>query len=104
MIDCIVQYCGPADARGWRRVRCKRCNTLYAPTPDPPERFHAQCSAAVLPCAHKGPEIRQQVCPTCTGSVRLKVFACAEHGECTAIKALEDVQGCAMCGDYQATR
>jgi hypothetical protein len=52
-------------------------------------------------CRHLGEAIRQEECPTCTGRVRLKVFACALHDACTTHKALTNVACCADCLDYQ---
>ena len=54
------------------------------------------------PCAHLGAEVRQLVCETCTGKTRIKVFACAIHGECTVGKQLEGLACCAGCKDYTA--
>ena len=39
-------------------------------------------------------------CPTCQGNVRLKVFACDLHGQCTVAKALDGIACCATCRDY----
>lgn len=52
------------------------------------------------PCAHLGETVRQEKCSTCCGNVRLKVFACALHGECTINTAIKDVACCSDCGDY----
>lgn len=49
-------------------------------------------------CIHLGAPIREQRCEGCKGEVRLKVFACAVHGECTFGK-LAGVVSC-PCGDY----
>ena len=55
-----------------------------------------------LECRHLGSETRQQDCPTCKGNVRLKVFGCAVHGECTIDTAQSGVACCGGCGDYAA--
>ena len=51
-------------------------------------------------CAHLGAEVRQEKCSTCCGNVRLKVFDCELHGECTLDTALSGVACCSGCGDY----
>lgn len=57
--------------------------------------------ARVAPCLHRGPETRQQVCDTCAGKQRIKVFACAIHSEATLGKRLPGLACCAGCGDYR---
>ncbi len=52
-------------------------------------------------CVHRGAEIRLTECGTCAGRVRLKVFGCAVHGECTEARRAEGVRGlCAGCKDH----
>jgi hypothetical protein len=53
------------------------------------------------PCVHRGQTHREEHCPTCRGTVRLKVFACARHGECTIARSLAGVPCCATCADYE---
>lgn len=54
------------------------------------------------PCRHRGPATRRAGCPTCKGSVQLKIFACALHGECTPVTSLGDLPCCAGCNDYDS--
>lgn len=54
------------------------------------------------PCRHLGSEIRTVECPTCQGHVRLKVFSCDLHHECTLSPKLTDIINCVTCGDYQS--
>lgn len=72
--------------------------------------FYCPCGAAVEfddrrargsngPCAHLGQFTRAELCPSCRGQVRVKIFACAVHEECTLQKPL-DVACCATCEDY----
>lgn len=51
-------------------------------------------------CAHLGAELRREQCPTCSGSVQVKVFACAIHGEATLAKPIDGVACCQRCGNY----
>jgi hypothetical protein len=54
------------------------------------------------PCKHLGETLREQPCPTCKGEVRLKVFRCAIHEQCTLARKLEGPACCCLCDDYQA--
>jgi hypothetical protein len=61
--------------------------------PPPPDRLSR-------PCLHRGGVMREERCPGCRGAVRLKVFACSVHGECTVGKPLEALACCGACPDY----
>jgi hypothetical protein len=91
------------DAKGRRKVKCVRCGRVAGPTSDPPERIVARCKATPTPspCSHLGAETRQQPCDSCNGGkTRIKIFACAIHGECTIGKRLDGLACCSGCGDY----
>lgn len=60
-----------------------------------------RATARVVPCRHRGAEVRRQDCATCAGKVLLKVFACAVHGECTIGRQHDATACCATCPDYQ---
>jgi hypothetical protein len=51
-------------------------------------------------CRHRGAAVREEVCPSCQGHVRLKVFACALHLECTLARPVVPLACCATCPDY----
>lgn len=52
------------------------------------------------PCGRLGaPTGRTVECPSCSGRVRLKTFACGLHGECTLGKAAPGVACCQGCPD-----
>lgn len=53
------------------------------------------------PCIHLGEETGRIECPSCSGTVRVKTFACEIHGECTLSKALNELACCAGCAEYQ---
>lgn len=58
-------------------------------------------SIGSLSCIHRGPRTREVVCPTCGGNkTRLKVFACALHGEC-ALARINGVRFCGACQDVK---
>jgi hypothetical protein len=52
-------------------------------------------------CVHRADDAtRTETCPTCSGTVALKVFPCAVHGECTITRRVAGVAGCcATCTD-----
>lgn len=55
-------------------------------------------------CCHIGEELRLENCPSCCGTVRLKVFGCAIHGECTISKKVGSIMCCTKpttCADYR---
>jgi hypothetical protein len=51
-------------------------------------------------CRHLGLELREQACPDCRGAVRLKVFRCPLHTECTLQRPIASLACCATCTDY----
>jgi hypothetical protein len=53
------------------------------------------------PCVSLGELLRTEACPACQGVVRLKVFACALHQECTLARRLPDAACCQECLDYR---
>lgn len=79
------RICKPGEAYDWKR-HCSRCRRRL--------RHGA--------CRHLGEERGLVLCPTCAGKVELKVFACAVHGECTALKRVDGVKGCCQgCQEYE---
>lgn len=55
-----------------------------------------------MSCAHRGEQTRLIQCDECVGAVRIKVYSCAVHGECSLVTRLSGVGGCcfAAAGDY----
>lgn len=89
-----------------RLSECRTCDK-YEPPSDRPEEFSfslapARKSLTVLSvCGHLGGATGKTVgCVSCGGSVKLKLFACAVHGECTPEKAVTGVACCAGCPDH----
>lgn len=94
MIDCDFQN----DA-----MTCPRCG-YQAKARD----VHRNCSAikAANPsaCLHRGKATgRVQTCETCQGNVRVKVFACELHGECTISRQVDSLPVCHTCPDWSAS-
>jgi FkbM family methyltransferase len=82
--------CGFVSQSGDIQVECP----AQAHLPRPP-----QASSLVL-CRHCGGEVRRETCPDCPGSVRVKIFRCAVHRECTHQKRLAGVACCAGCSEF----
>ncbi len=55
----------------------------------------------LLACIHRGPELRQEPCDTCGGGTRIKIFACAIHGECQLDDKIKGVKFCGACADLR---
>lgn len=104
MSDCVFVENGTADDGRFAYV-CPSCGKPFRHRRkvDPSEITRA-CTGPdrnTIPCIHKGPELRQQKCSTCSGNVRLKVFACALLKECTVEHLLPGIQGCLKCQSYK---
>jgi hypothetical protein len=56
----------------------------------------------LLACIHRGPELRQEPCPTCGGGIRIKVFACAVHSECQLDDKIVGMKCCGACEDRRS--
>lgn len=54
-------------------------------------------------CGRLGELMRSEECGDCTSKPKIKVFACALHGECTLGKPLDGLACCATCADYSDT-
>lgn len=95
-------------------LRCRRCGqTLLSPSP--PAKTRAACRSilrsppprpADAPCIHRGLQLRTEPCQVgCGEGVRIKVFGCALHGECSLAGISADQEGrgvklCAACPDH----
>jgi hypothetical protein len=104
MRPCDGNHPGREARRGpWTAEQCRLC-WLYLNDPTYRALWDGGGPDAgrIRPCVHRGEVRREQQCPTCRGSVRLKVFACALHGECTIARALGGLACCATCPDYDA--
>jgi hypothetical protein len=52
-----------------------------------------------LACIQRGPELRQAPCESCGSDVRIKIFACAIHGECQLDDKRPGIPSCGVCVD-----
>jgi hypothetical protein len=76
------------------------CRTCYCRNHEAPATTGVQ-AGRTLPCRLRGEWLREQECPTCAGTVRLKVLACSRHGACTVGTPLPGIACCAGCSDYE---
>jgi len=65
---------------------------------------HSDCNGAQWeigsPCSHRGESTRSVECNSCRGRVRVKVFACDLHEECTIKKRAGELKTCLGCTDH----
>ena len=52
-------------------------------------------------CIHRGELTRTKECPSCSGSVHVKIHGCDIYGECTLSVKDVGVQRCVNCPDRQ---
>lgn len=53
-------------------------------------------------CRHRSATFDLVACPTCTGTVRAKVYRCSIHGKATDFtRPFPNVQRCAACTSFQ---
>lgn len=83
---------------------CRHCGRRM---PDAPPPLRSTCRAAppdALPpdptaCLHRGPIVREIACGSCGGELRLPIYGCALHGECSLrdYTRYADFAGIAVC-------
>lgn len=107
----VCRWRGDAKSPGWyecdssklvvdtKGVDLAQCTKCYCRDHDPVDNEEPP---AVLPCEHFGEHLRNQVCETCCGEDKIKVFQCDVYGEATIQKKLPDVDGCCDSGRCQA--
>lgn len=99
----VVTQLGPDQ---WRHY----CPVCQRDVVQPFAKWGKRCKRQVVeinergPCAHLGPELERRRCPTCMGSVLVKVFACAELGSCQLKPKLAGVPSCEQCALYQSIK
>jgi hypothetical protein len=52
------------------------------------------------PCVHRGESTRAVECKSCRGRVKVKVFQCSVHEECTIKKRAGELKTCYGCTDH----
>ncbi len=96
--------CDRVHAAAYSLDQCRPC-WLYRHRSDYRElwdRTGAAAEGRAGPCRHRGEAVDVAECPSCGGTVRLKVFACAVHARCTASRAVAGLACCASCPDFEA--
>jgi len=51
-------------------------------------------------CQHRKEVVGEMECPTCRGSVQIKLFSCSIHQQCTVAKPMKELACCLTCEDY----
>jgi hypothetical protein len=72
------------------RIKCL-CGLL---TTSPTLSDGEPIKTANVQCRYRSEEFRLEPCPSCKGSVLIKVFKCEKHGECTMAKSLRGIHRC----------
>jgi len=84
---------------------CETCNRPFSnrvlrDTAPPPRN----CTRPRTECQHLGDSTGKQECTSCQGTVRIKLYACAIHGETTLGKKLDGIACCDQCPDYAPSK
>jgi len=84
---------------------CKKCGYLVSN-----KNLQRECSGVMkvdqstetrsVVCVHLGKVNKKIKCNSCEGNVRIKLFDCAIHKQCTLSKDIDDIACCKSCGDY----
>ena len=53
-------------------------------------------------CRYRGEAVDEVECPSCRGTVKFKVFDCAQHKRCTMAKSIDGYTCCSSCEDFLA--
>lgn len=81
--------------------QCRLC-WLYHNDPAYRALWDSHTMPLTVACRHLGAATGATVaCPSCRGTVALKLFACAIHGACTVARAVAGVACCASCPDRE---
>ena len=102
---CVFRPDGREPSDGRYRYVCIDCGLgVRARHEVSPASIIASCNAErcqAAKCIHRGAEhSRLERCETCCGNVRLKIFPCAIHGECSLDQGASVT--CCPCEDYEA--
>jgi hypothetical protein len=94
------------DGKLWKCQR-KNCGheTLVRPHHKAaPRRQNCGGAKSAYRCQYLGSLDSEKECDSCQGKVRIKLFACAVHGQCSIGKALHGIATCSSCQDYSPNK
>ena len=101
MMDLNCQFaCDGQNDAGKNIMRCVHCGRIVI-TPHVKVSALCKSEAPRVDCVHRGAMVGKRECASCAGTVKLKLFACAIHGECTLAKPLEGVACCGACREFE---
>ena len=96
-MNCIVEKLDETTGK------CIECNRVYSNVGAWP--YHATCKKnhkkTYTSCSLRGELLRKQLCDSCTGKVRVKIFDCSLHGEVTIGRTKLEYKDCRTCTDVQ---
>ena len=73
---------------------CRGCMKVVVSAGRPPPRPDDSCK-------HRGGVLRLEQCPSCNGTVMVKVFSCEIHKECSILPKIAGVKACRGCSDRE---
>lgn len=86
----------------WYCINCG-LNTGIIYSNKKPE-LNSECNnileATTKKCSNLKEEINLIECDSCSGSVKIKIFECSIHKECTIAKQIENIKCCQTCKDF----
>ena len=104
MTPCLFTTTDSTIRDGKQEYKCVRCSQKTVWSKYPPNLIHRACGVEIdktYPCVHRGDELRREPCPSCNGTVQVKVFNCAIEiiGECQIHPYLPNVIACSICNE-----
>lgn len=91
--------CDNVSGPVWTEEQCRRCWLWHY---DPAYREHWGGGSVRSSCVHLGAATGETTpCPSCPGSMRIKILGCGVHAQCSVVKKVPGIACCGDCPDYQ---
>jgi len=103
-VNCLYEK--TPDGRLWKCTRnnCGHESLVRTHHNEPPKRQNCGGAKPAERCQYLGSLHSEKGCDSCQGKVRIKLFDCAVHGQCSIGKALPGIACCASCPDYSPSK
>lgn len=101
-MQCLFQDTGEVhpEKSNWRVQQCIICGRVVTA----PRLIVAEClllkDVDAASCCNRREQLRLEICETCNGKTRIKIFACDVHSECTIEKSFDSIAGCGPCREH----
>ena len=100
-MNCIFQLTESTTHDGKQEYICKACGRTHW-SKYGPEKIHRNCTNGekvdpTWPCIYRGRELDRRECPSCKGTVQVKVLACTLFECCQVQNYLPGVKACSLC-------